>query len=149
MTSSLLASLSLTAILVAIFFINIDRKPKELPTTMSSSTSLIPIVALGVYRDVAATMDPLFASTPFSMTAILDLKQDPPSVRYSAQNLWTVLFNLHPRPKVFITGAAISHAMTAESITVWDSYVRESKVKDAFVINVGGSAVRGKKRKLI
>ena len=83
------------------------------------------------------------------MTAILDLKQDPPSVRYSAQNLWTVLFNLHPRPKVFITGAAISHAMTAESITVWDSYVRESKVKDAFVINVGGSAVRGKKRKLI
>ena len=144
--TSLLASLSVTAILVALLFINIDRNTNELPTTMSSSTFIIPIVALGVYRDVAAMMDPLFVSTPFRMTAILDLKQEPPSVRYSAQNLWTVLFNLHPRPKVFITGAAISHEMTAESITVWDSYVRESKVKNDFVINVSARAVRGENK---
>lgn len=100
------------------------------------STTMIPIVALGVYRDVAAKMDPLFTDTPFRMTAILDLKQDPLSVRYSPQNLLTVLYNLHPRPKVFITGAAISQSMTAESIAVWESYVRESKVKETFVINV-------------
>ena len=99
--------------------------------------NIIPIVALGVYRNVAATLDPLFADTPFRMTAILDLKQDPKSVRYSPQNLMTVLFNLHPRPRVFITGAAISQAMTAESINIWDTYVRESKEKDTLVINVG------------
>ena len=97
---------------------------------------MIPIVALGVYRDVAASMDPLFASTPFRMTAILDLKQEPTSVRYSPQNLRTVLFNLHPRPKVFITGAAISRAMTLESIAVWDGCVRQSKEGDTLVINV-------------
>ena len=88
-------------------------------------------------------MDPLFVSTPYRMAAILDLMQDPPSVRYSAQNLYTVLFSVHPRPKVFITGAAISRAMTAESITVWDGYVRESKVKDTLVINVGASTEKG------
>lgn len=102
----------------------------------SRPPGMIPIVALGVYRNVAATLDPLFSDTPFRMTAILDLNQEPESVRYSPQNLMTVLFNLHPRPKVFITGAAISPHMTAESINVWDSYVRESKEKDTFMINL-------------
>ena len=41
---------------------------------------------------------------------------------------------------MFITGAAISQSMTAESIAVWESYVRESKVEETLVINV--SAVR-------
>ena len=102
----------------------------------SPNPNIIPIVGLGVYREVAAKMDPLFAQTPFRMTAILDLKQDPPSVRYSPQNLLTVLYNLNPRPKVFITGAAISQSMTAESIAVWESHVRESKVEETLVINV-------------
>ena len=109
----------------------------------SPTTKIIPIVALGVYREVAAKMDPLFAHTPFRMTAILDLKQDPPSVRYSPENLLTVLYNLHPRPKVFITGAAISPSMTTKSIAVWEDYVRESKVEETFVINVSGRAGGG------
>lgn len=100
------------------------------------SAHTISIVALGVYRDVAAHMDSLFVDPPFRISAILDLKQDPKSVRYSPQNLMTVLFNLHPRPKVFIIGAAIPGGMTAESITVRNDYVRESKEKDTFVINV-------------
>lgn len=113
-------------------------------TPMSTpNPNIIPIVGLGVYREVAAKMDPLFAHTPFRMTAILDLKQDPPSVRYSPQNLLTVLYNLNPRPKVFITGAAISQSMTAESIAVWESYVRESKVEETLVINVIVRAAEG------
>ena len=103
---------------------------------MEIPSNTIPIVALGVYRDVAAKTDPLFTNTPFRMTAILDLKQDPPAVRYSPQNLLAVLFNLHPRPKVFITGAAIPPDMAAESIAVWESYVSEAKAADIFVIDV-------------
>ena len=49
----------------------------------------------------------------------------------------TILFSLHPRFKVFITGAAIFGGMIAESIAVWDRYVKESKEKEAFVVNVG------------
>ena len=114
----------------------------------SPTTNIIPIVALGVYREVAAKMDPLLAPTPFRMTAILDLTQDPPSVRYSPQNLLTVLYNLHPRPKVFITGAAISQSMTAESIAVWEGYVRESRVEETFVINVSGTVAERQRREM-
>ena len=104
----------------------------------SNPPATIPIVAFGVYRIVTATLDPLFVDTPFRMTvtAILDLKQEPKSVRYSAQNLMIVLFNIHPRPKDFITGAAISSSMTTESIMVRESYVRGSKEKDTLVVNV-------------
>ncbi|KAL8826850.1 MAG: hypothetical protein Q9170_007248 [Blastenia crenularia] len=108
------------------------------PSTMAAlpPSPIIPIVALGVYRHVAATMDPLFNNSPFRMTAIMDLAQNPASVRYTPENMATVLYNLHPRPKVFITGAAISRQMTEESIAVWSSYVQDSKEKDTFLINV-------------
>ena len=95
------------------------------------------VVALGVYRHVAESMGPLFAETPFQTAAILDLKQEPESVRYSPHNMATILYSLHPRPKVFITGAAISQEMTDESIKVWDEYVERTKQVDTLVINVG------------
>lgn len=107
--------------------------------TRVSLPEMTPIVALDVYRNVAASMDPLFVDTPFRMTAILDLRQEPMSIRYNTRNLMTVLFNLHPRSKVFIIGAAISHSMTAESVAVWDSFVREVREEGTFVINVGGN----------
>lgn len=81
-------------------------------------------------------MDSLFTFTPFRMTAILDLASQPATLRYTPHNLGVILHNLHPTPKVFIIGAAISGGMTAESITVWESYVRETKEQDSLVINV-------------
>ncbi|KAG7007243.1 hypothetical protein G7Y79_00011g031410 [Physcia stellaris] len=126
MTNPLHLFLGIVASLVVASAINL-LYPRSTPMS-SQTTNIIPIVALGVYREVAAKMDSLFAPTPFRMTAILDLKQDPPSVRYSPENLLTVLYNLHPRPKVFITGAALSRAMTAESIAVWEGYVKESRL---------------------
>lgn len=111
----------------------------QIPSTApmaSNAQGIIPVVALGVYRNVAAAMDGPFANTPFRMVAILDIMTKPTAIQYNPHNLATVLHNLHPRPKVFISGAAIDGEMTAESITVWDSYVRETKEKDTFVINV-------------
>ena len=94
------------------------------------------VVALGVYRHVAESMVPLFAKSPFQTAAILDLKQEPESVRYNPHNMATILYSLHPRPKIFITGAAISREMTVESISVWDEYVEMTKQEDTLVINV-------------
>lgn len=96
----------------------------------------IPIVALGVYKQVAASMDPLFTSTPFRMAAILDLASEPVTYQYNPYNLAVLLHNLHPKPQVFITGAAISEEMTAESIAVWEEYVQDLGVTENLVINV-------------
>ncbi|KAL8725675.1 MAG: hypothetical protein Q9181_006322 [Wetmoreana brouardii] len=102
----------------------------------NETIEIIPVVAFGADRNIAASMDPLFVDTPFRLTAVPDLLQEPESVRYTPQNLMTVLFNLHPRPRVFITGPALSQSMTAEAIDVWDAYVRVSKEEDTFVINL-------------
>ncbi|KAL9608914.1 MAG: hypothetical protein Q9167_006270 [Letrouitia subvulpina] len=80
-------------------------------------------------------MDPFLIGTHFYAIAIMDLTQEPESVRYSPSNMKTVLFNLHPRPKVFITGAAISPEITQESIAVWDEYVQQTRRDDTLVIN--------------
>lgn len=137
MTNAFLAIV--TALLVTAFVKPIFTSS---PFSMALTTQdpMYPIVALGVYRHVAASMDPLFVGTPFRMTAIMDTMQEPKSVRYSPHNMATVLFNLHPRPKVFITGAAISRQMTHESIHVWNAYVQETKEKNTFVINVSRPA---------
>lgn len=111
----------------------------QVPSTVtmaSNAQGIIPVVALGVYRNVAAAMDGPFAKTPFRMVAILDIMTKPTAIQYNPHNFATVLHNLHPRPKVFITGAAIDSATTAESITVWESYIRETKMTDTYVINV-------------
>lgn len=102
--------------------------------------SLINVVALGVYRHVAASMDTTFLNTPYRMTAILDLTGEPAAFRYNAHNLGVVLHALQPRPQVFITGAAISEAMTRESIEVWEAYVKITGTKGTLVINVSSLA---------
>ncbi|KAL8972206.1 MAG: hypothetical protein Q9197_002896 [Variospora fuerteventurae] len=133
MTNAFLAIV--TALLVTAFVKPIFTS-SPLSMALTTQDPMYPIVALGVYRHVAASMDPLFVGTPFRMTAIMDTMQEPKSVRYSPHNMATVLFNLHPRPKVFITGAAISRQMTHESIHVWNAYVQETKEKNTFVINL-------------
>ena len=131
-----------TSLLVLAYSSQNLTSPPQTPMALNNAAPLYPIVALGVYRHVAAGMDPLFTNTPFRMTAIMDLMQEPKSIRYNPHNMLAVLYNLHPRPKVFITGAAISQGMTHESIQVWNSYVKESKEKDTFVINVSATRAR-------
>ncbi|KAL2038679.1 hypothetical protein N7G274_008437 [Stereocaulon virgatum] len=118
------------------------RVPSTVPMA-SNAQGIIPVVALGVFRNVAAAMDGPFAKTPFRMVAILDIMTKPTEIQYNPHNFATVLYNLHPRPKVFITGAAIDEAMTAESITVWESYVRETKETDTYVINLNRELMPG------
>jgi len=96
----------------------------------------ISVVALGVYRHVAASMDTTFQHTPYHMAAILDLKSKPKAFTYTPHNLGVVFHTLQPRPQVFITGAAISPAMTQESIEVWDEYVKNTATEKTLVINV-------------
>ena len=103
----------------------------------------INIVALGVYRHVAATIDATFQHTPYRMAAILDLMSEPQAFTYNPHNLGVVLHTLQPRPQVFITGAAITPAMTNESIDVWEKYVKGLGTEDTLVINVSVQAFKG------
>lgn len=94
----------------------------------------ISVVALGVYRHIAASTD--FQDGPYRIAAILDLMSEPPAFTYNPHNLGVVLHTLLPRPKVFITGAAITPAMTNESIGVWETYVKDLGVENTLIINV-------------
>jgi hypothetical protein len=96
----------------------------------------INVVALGVYRHVAATMDATFQHTPYRTAAILDLTSEPKAFNYNPHNLGVVLHTLQPRPHIFITGAAITAAMTNESIEVWEEYVKVLGAENTLVINV-------------
>lgn len=97
----------------------------------------IGVVALGVYRNVAVSIDTLFSNTPYQIVAVVDLSNKIEAFRYTPHNLGVVLHCLQPRPKVFITGAAVSEAVTNESIRVWEEYVKTTGVKQTLVINVG------------
>lgn len=96
----------------------------------------INIVALGVYRHVAAMMETPFQNTSYRMAAIVDLKSSPEEFTYSAHNLAVVLYALHPPPQVFIVGAAISEIMANESIAVWEDSIKTRETQDTLLINV-------------
>jgi hypothetical protein len=96
----------------------------------------INVVALGVYRHVAAMMEKPFQHTPYRMGAIVDLKSSPEAFTYSPHNLGVVLYVLHPPPQVFIIGAAISESMAKESIAVWEDSIKTRGTKDTLLINV-------------
>ena len=80
----------------------------------SAGKEKLPVVALGVYRHIAASTTTLFENTPFNLAAILDLTSEPEQFRYTAHNLGVVLHTLIPRPKVFVTGAMLTEEMTKE-----------------------------------
>jgi hypothetical protein len=94
----------------------------------------ISVVALGVYRHVAASTD--FQGGPYRLAAILDLTSEPTAFTYNPHNLGVVLHTLHPRPQVFVTGAAITPGMTDESIEVWETFVKALGIENTLVINV-------------
>ncbi|KUJ16193.1 uncharacterized protein LY89DRAFT_782491 [Mollisia scopiformis] len=96
------------------------------------------VVGLGVYRHVAASTDTTFENTPYRMAAIVDLSNPPEAFRYTPHNLGVVLHCLQPRPLVFVTGAAISHEMTNESIRVWEEFVKATGTEKTLVINLQG-----------
>jgi hypothetical protein len=96
----------------------------------------INVVALGVYRHVAVSMDKTFENTPYRMAAVLDLKSSPDAFTYTPHNLGVIFHTLVPRPQVLITGAAISEAMTNESIGVWKLYIEHTGAEDTLIINV-------------
>jgi hypothetical protein len=96
----------------------------------------IGVVGLGVYRNVAVSMDTTFSNTPYHMAAVVDLSNKIEAFRYTPHNLGVVLHCLQPRPQCFVTGAAISEEMTNESIQVWDEYVKATGLKQTLVINV-------------
>lgn len=98
---------------------------------------IISVVGLGVYRQVAASMDSTFENTPYRMAAVVDLTSHIGAFRYTPHNLGVVLHCLQPRPQAFVTGAAISEAMTNESIRVWEEFVEATGTEDTMVINVG------------
>jgi hypothetical protein len=100
----------------------------------------INVVALGVYRHVAAAMEAPFQQTPYRIAAIVDLKSSPEAFTYSAHNLGVVLHTLHPPHQVFIVGLAISDSMGKECIGVWEDYIKNQGTKDTLLINV---SVRG------
>ncbi|KAI5479499.1 hypothetical protein MNV49_003441 [Pseudohyphozyma bogoriensis] len=85
----------------------------------------VPVVALGVYRHVAAFLDPIFESTPYALTSILQLQERDQKYNYSPQNLAVVLRTLNPSPKAFIVGLAIEEEMWREAKQVWDEWVEE------------------------
>ena len=97
----------------------------------------ISVVGLGVYRHVAVSTDTTFEGTPYRMAAVLDLTNDTETFRYTPHNLGAVLHTLVPRPQVFVTGAAISEAMTNESIAVWEGFVKATGSPETILINVG------------
>lgn len=98
--------------------------------------SNINIVALGVYRHVAASMETMFQGTPYHLAAIIDLKSQPEVFTYTAHNLGVLLHCLEPRPQVFITGLMISKDMTKEAADVWEKYLGDLKPKNPLLIKV-------------
>lgn len=96
----------------------------------------INIVALGVYRHVAASMDAMFQDTPYHLAAIIDLRSQPEVFTYTAHNLGVLLHCLEPRPQVFITGLMISKEMTKEAVDVWEKYLENLKPQNPLLINV-------------
>jgi len=103
---------------------------------MSFSSTSISIVALGVYRHVAASLSAPFLNTPYRVAASLDLKSEPVEFTYTTHNLGVVLRALEPRPRVLITGLAITKEMTEEAIGQFESYVKSLDIQGAIVINV-------------
>jgi len=83
------------------------------------------------------------------MAAILDLTSHPLILRYTFHNLIAVLHKLRPRPLVFITGAAFSPEMFAESIMIWNSYMKATKEEGTLVIDVGSVSVSSTNMKYV
>ena len=96
---------------------------------------MIPIVALGCYRDVALKTNAFFAKTPYQVVAVADLSNPEERYQYTAHNLGVILHALDPPPQVIIIGAGISSNMADEAKEVFEKYVQARKIDDTTVID--------------
>ncbi|KAJ6607584.1 putative methyltransferase-domain-containing protein [Mycena sp. CBHHK59/15] len=96
---------------------------------------VIPVVGLGLYRHVAASMSTHSERTPYRMAAIVDLTSEPGTFNYTPHNLGVVLHTMDLHPKVFVSGTAISPEMMAESIHMFKEYVKNTGEEETLIIN--------------
>lgn len=103
---------------------------------MIASDIIIPLIGIGVYRNVGMGLVPILEPTQYRMASFLDLSNPQAEFRFSSHNLEVVLHTLNPAPKVLITGAGIDRGTTRDSISVWESWVTRTGQNDTLVINV-------------
>ena len=96
---------------------------------MSQSQS-IPAIVIGVHRSTAIKTADVFEGTPYHVAAVLDLTESPSRYQYTQQNLGAVLYALHPRPQIMITGTAVAN-IVPEVQSVWDEYVHQALKPEA------------------
>ena len=85
---------------------------------MSQSESILAII-IGVHRKTALDTANAFEGTPYQIVAVLDITESPSQYQYSQQNLGAVLYALHPRPRILITGTAVAR-IVPEAKAIWD-----------------------------
>lgn len=84
----------------------------------------IPAVLIGVTRATALNSSlTLFEGTPYYVAAVLDTSEAPKGYLFEPQNLGTVLYALHPRPQILVTGTAIDANTLATIEPVWEEHL--------------------------
>lgn len=92
--------------------------PLSPPTSPS-----IPAVFIGITRKTALDSSiNLLSGTPYYVAAVLDTTKAPQEYRFTPQNLGTVLYALHPRPRILVTGTALDETV-ASIERVWKEHV--------------------------
>lgn len=83
----------------------------------------IPAVLVGVTRATALDSSlTLFDGTPYYVAAVLDSSEASKDYHNSPRNLGLVLYALHPRPQILVTGTAIDAETVAAIQPVWDEH---------------------------
>ncbi|KAK5124080.1 hypothetical protein LTR85_002277 [Meristemomyces frigidus] len=88
----------------------------------SNAQPTIPLVLIGVTRQVALSTSAILAGTPYYAVAALDKTESPPPYQFSSQNLGVVLHTLHPRPQGVVTGSAVSQEIMDAVQKAWEEY---------------------------
>ncbi|KAF2170730.1 hypothetical protein M409DRAFT_18702 [Zasmidium cellare ATCC 36951] len=114
-----------TTAIKTIYYTKTQSAPISLhPSTKMSTLPTIPAVLIGITRTTALSSSiDLFTGTPYSIAAVLDLHEAPEKYQFSLSNLGTVLYALHPRPRILGTGTAIEAEMVEEIESVWGEHV--------------------------
>lgn len=90
-----------------------------------TSTVEIPAVIIGVHRSTAIASGTAFNGTAYRLVAALDLFESPKQYQYNAGNLGAVLYALHPRPRILISGTAVGR-IVPEVKAVWKEYAEKA-----------------------
>lgn len=105
-------------------YTDVFRQPGKMENAVS-------VLVIGWERKNGVKIMPaLFESTPYTMTAFLDIMESRQPHRYSSHNLGAVLDSLHPRPRALVVGPAVDPALNTDLEIVWSNYVREVLEKE-------------------